>query len=147
MMKNISIIVLISLAGVLACKTKEKQTPVQQDVIKACYRYIANNDTVSLYLDFAGNRVDGTLFYNLYEKDKNEGTIIGEIKGDTIIAEYTFLSEGVTSASEVVFLKRNNHLIQGFGETTTVEGKQVFKKRSTLDFNDSLVLTATECKD
>jgi hypothetical protein len=142
-------IILFCLAGVIAsCNTKkEEQTSVQPDVVKECYQYMANKDTVNIFLDFASNRVDGALFYKLYEKDKSEGTVIGEMKGDTLIVEYTFLSEGVTSTSEVVFLKRNNQLVQGFGETIRVEGKQIFKNRNTLDFNDSLVLTATECKD
>lgn len=142
-------LLLFSLIVVIAsCSTKkeQEQTPVQEDVVKECYQYVANKDTVTILLDVTGDRVEGALFYNLYEKDKSEGTIIGEMKGDTLIADYTFQSEGVTSMSEVVFLKREDQLIQGFGETTTSEGKQIFKNRSTLDFTDSLVLTATDCE-
>jgi hypothetical protein len=114
---------------------------------KACFEYITNQDTVLVSVEVVNHSVTGSLSYRLYEKDRSEGTISGEMKGDTLVAEYTFFAEGVTSVREVVFLKRGKQLIQGFGETTTSEGKQVFKDRSTLEFGDSLVLTATECKN
>jgi hypothetical protein len=40
--------------------------------------------------------VVGNLCYRFFEKDKNDGTVIGKLQGDTLIADYTFMSEGVT---------------------------------------------------
>lgn len=33
------------------------------------------------------NEVNGKLAYSFYQKDRNEGTIVGNIKGDTLIAD------------------------------------------------------------
>lgn len=143
------ITILLSSVLIIACNQEKKadQPSMEENKsLKECFQHIANNDTVTLSLDIMNNSVTGSLSYNIYEKDKSIGTIAGEMKGDTLIADYTFFAEGVTSASEVVFLKRNNQVIQGFGETTTSNGKQIFKNRSTLDFSDSLVLTALECE-
>ncbi len=147
----IKIIGCLLLGGmIISCKTDKKadqpEAQAEMKPVKECFQYTVNKDTVSLSIDMVDNKVTGLLMYNLYEKDKSQGTIVGEIKGDTLVADYTFNAEGVTSMSEVVFLKRNNQLIQGFGETTTSEGKEVFKSRNTLSFDDSLVLSATECE-
>lgn len=148
-MRKASVILTCFLAFILACSgKKENQSPgVEGKPVKQCYQYIADNDTVSLSIVVAGNIVSGSLLYALYEKDKSQGALVGELKGDTLIADYTFFAEGTTSVSEVVFLKKNNQLVQGFGESTDVAGKQVFKNRSTLDFGDSLVLTETGCEN
>lgn len=148
-MKHTFLTIALFAALIVSCNQEKKadQSTIEENKSsKQCFQHIANNDTVMLSLDIVNNSVTGSLSYNLYEKDKSIGTIVGEMKGDTLIADYTFFAEGVTSMSEVVFLKRNNQLIQGFGETTTSNEKQVFKNRSTLGFSDSLVLTATDCE-
>lgn len=143
------IVVCFCFAVMTACnseKKPEQQQPEAVKPMKECYQSVANKDTVSLTLDIADQKITGLLTFNLFEKDKNQGTLVGEVKGDTLIADYTFMSEGVTSMREVVFLKRNNQLIEGFGEMTVSEGKEVFKNKSNLSFDNSLVLIAIECE-
>jgi hypothetical protein len=142
-----AIVIIGILVATLACSGKKtNQLPAGESPVKRCYQYIANNDTVYLSLEVANTTVSGSLSYRLYEKDKSQGTLVGEMKGDTILADYTFFAEGTTSVSEVIFLQKNNQLVQGFGESTNANGKQVFKNRSTVDFSGSLVLTEIECK-
>ena len=90
--------------------------------------------------------MNGTLSYNLFEKDKNNGTITGIVKGDTIIADYTFQSEGTTSTREVVWLKKNDDLVEGFGDTEELKGKMKFKNTSNLRFDQSMVFKPIVCK-
>ena len=68
-----------------------------------CYSYAANNDTIEMKLIHVGKSITGTLVYKLYEKDKNSGTIQGSMRGDLLVADYTFMSEGVISLRQVVF--------------------------------------------
>ncbi|MNE98222.1 hypothetical protein D3C80_1967130 [compost metagenome] len=69
------------------------------------------------------------------------------MKGDTIIAEYTFDSEGMRSVREVVFVKRaDGNIYEGTGEVMEKGGKMVFKDRSTLKFSPAMVFTKTDCK-
>lgn len=113
---------------------------------KECYQYIKNRDTATLSINKGDNTITGNLGYNLYEKDKNAGTISGLIKGDTIIADYTFQSEGTQSVREVVWLKQGDKLIEGFGDVKEVGGKTKFKDISKLNFSNSIVFTKTICK-
>ncbi|TBO42427.1 hypothetical protein [Pedobacter kyonggii] len=111
-----------------------------------CYQYIKNRDTATLSLKIADNKVTGTLGYNLYEKDKNAGTIAGIVKGDTIIASYTFQSEGKTSIREVAFLKKGDQLAEGFGDIEEVKGETKFKHPSKLKFDGSMTFDKIDCK-
>lgn len=111
-----------------------------------CYQYIKNRDTATLSLKTEDNTVTGTLGYNLYEKDKNAGTIAGIVKGDTIIANYTFQSEGKTSIREVAFLKKGDQLAEGFGDIQEVKGETKFKDLSKLKFDGSMTFDKIECK-
>jgi hypothetical protein len=119
--------------------------PVQEK-ISECYIYTKNRDTAKLKINTENEELTGDLSYNLFEKDSNKGTISGEVKGDTILAEYTFDSEGMRSTREVVFLKRDRKLYEGFGEVQEKNGKTVFKDRTKLKFGDAIVFSLTDCK-
>lgn len=109
-----------------------------------CYQYVIKKDTVSLKLKVAGEEVTGDLAYNWFEKDRNKGTFAGELKGDTIIAEYLFDAEGMRSVRDVVFLKKDGKLYEGYGNTTEKGGKVTFEDRSKLKF-DAIVLSKIPC--
>lgn len=111
-----------------------------------CYQYIKNRDTATLSLKTEYNKVTGTLGYNLYGKDKNAGSIAGIVKGDTIIANYTFQSEGKTSIREVAFLKKGDQLAEGFGDVQEVKGETKFKELNNLKFDGSMTFDKIDCK-
>lgn len=111
-----------------------------------CYTYVNNKDTVSMELKIAGEEYTGKLSYSFFEKDRNSGTFSGEMKGDTLIAEYIFDSEGMRSVREVVFLKKEGKLLEGYGESIEKGGKMIFKDRSKLNFGTAVVLSGTACK-
>lgn len=111
-----------------------------------CYSFIKNNDTAKLNFINTNGITTGELSYSLYQKDKNKGIIEGEMKGDTLIVDYTFDSEGSESVREVVFLQRNNQLIEGFGDVEEKDGKTVFKDKSKLIFGNSIVFKKVDCQ-
>lgn len=114
------------------------------DTVSNCYSFKNDKMLVSLHTDAVGTNVTGHLSYNYAEKDDNSGTISGEYKGDTLFAEYKFVSEGVESIREVAFVKNGNTLTEGFGEVTEQGGKVTFKNKSTLQYAGS-PLTETPC--
>ncbi len=125
-MKNILAIILIaSLAA--ACgnkKEKPKQSPAvtnTDDTTAQCYYFMNDKDTVSLRFRISDGVIDGKLQYIFSEKDKNPGTVIGRMYGDTLLAEYTFQSEGTTSVREVVFLKTGDDFTEGRARNRRVE--------------------------
>ena len=141
----------------VSCK-KEKETEetpiapeeivVEETVSEECYSAIIKKDTISMSLKVKGNLIaSGKLSYKFFEKDKNEGTLVGEIKGDTLFAEYTFMSEGVSSIREVAFLKKGNTYVEGYGDVVDDnKGKATFKDTKQLKFEGNIVLSKVDCK-
>ena len=113
-----------------------------------CYSVIIKKDTVSMGLNIKGNQIiSGTLSYKFFEKDKNKGTLVGEMKGDTLIANYTFMSEGVSSIRQVAFLKKGNTFVEGYGDVVDDnKGKVTFKDPKELKFDGNIVLLQVDCK-
>ena len=83
---------------------------------KICYTNYSVKDTVKLELERNENRINGSLRIKLLGKNENKGTFSGVLRGDTLVADYTFMSEGVTSVRQIAFLKRNNTLVEGYGD-------------------------------
>jgi hypothetical protein len=110
-----------------------------------CYLYAKEKDTIALSLNKTGNKITGDLTYNLFQKDRNYGTITGKMKGDTLLIDYVFDSEGMHSSRQVVFLKKNNQLIEGFGDVEEKNGEVIFKDLKALKFDNSIVLNKTNC--
>ena len=110
-----------------------------------CYSYIKNKDTARITIMSSGAITTGELSYSLFEKDKNNGIFEGELHGDTILAEYTFSSEGKESVRQVAFLKKGDQLLEGYAEVMEKGGKTVFKNKSDLKFGEGLVFTKVNC--
>jgi hypothetical protein len=151
-------ILLPLLVGALAaCQNRAKQdgeTAAEEISVAplettTCYQYQTENDLATLRLIFAGDVVNGELVYQLHEKDKNEGVVAGEFQGDFLLAEYTFMSEGVTSVRQVAFMRRGDDLVEGFGEMKEDMGKMVFVDPTALNFDDSggIVLRKVSCPE
>lgn len=113
---------------------------------RTCYARMHNRDTTTLELLMKGEKVTGTLNVSLYEKDKNTGTVEGLVKGDTILLDYTFQSEGMQSVRQVAYLQKDGKLMEGFGDVQELNGKTSFKSLKDLKFDDSVVLEQGDCK-
>ncbi|MBZ4188410.1 hypothetical protein [Niabella beijingensis] len=111
----------------------------------ACYTGQSGKDSFFLKTEIFPNVVTGTLSYNFFEKDKNQGAIEGVLKGDTLLADYTFMSEGKKSVRQVAFLLRDSTATEGYGEVEEKEGKMVFKDPAALSFAKGIRLQKTPC--
>lgn len=148
-MKTALLALLFFATLIVACQTskEEKETDVKEKAeTSQCYLYQTEKDTVTLNIVLNGDQITGMLSYQFYEKDANRGSISGIFKGDTLIADYTFKSEGVESVRQVVFLKTDEGLEEGFGESVEVDGKSKFKDINSLKFSENLSLKKTSCR-
>jgi len=155
-MKNIIPILAVASVFMVSCQSNsttdtanndssstKDSSPVNNSI---CYAYYKNRDTATLKLITSAGKVSGDLRYSLYEKDSNKGTIEGIVKGDTIIADYAFNSEGMQSIRQVVWLRKDGKLLEGFGEQEQVGNKTRFKNIAQLKFADSIEFSAVDCK-
>ena len=110
-----------------------------------CYSSVVKKDTVLLNALMFGDSIKGSLGYKLYEKDQNNGSVLGKMYGDTLRMMYTYISEGTESIREVVFLKKDTLLIEGFGDLKKTNEKVIFEDIQKVKFN-GLVLQKVPCK-
>lgn len=142
----------IPLIFLASCNNSEKQsnkitsTADKKNGIVMCYTYSKDSSNVMMRITKNGNLITGDLVYDYFEKDKNTGTLKGQMQGDTLFAEYSFMSEGMSSVREVAFLKKENELIEGFGNMEEKAGKMVFKNKSALKFEKNITLKKSDCK-
>ena len=150
-------LVLFALASFIltSCK-KEVSEPIavpnideempNSDFQKVCYQGIMKQDTINLTLQIEENQdVKGELAYLFFEKDKNNGTIVGKMVGDTLKANYIFTSEGKESERQIVFLRKGKIMIEAYGDLEEQNGKTVFKEPKKLFFDSATVLSEIDC--
>lgn len=124
---------------VVSCNNETEKTIIETDTISVppasaddpayfCYEFITNQDTVQLELIVGpDDMITGDLLYQLAGKDRNKGTLKGVIYEDTILADYTFMSEGKQSVREITFLKKDSSLTEGYAAMEETDGKMQFK--------------------
>ncbi len=110
-----------------------------------CYTGISGTDSVFLTLSRNGDSISGELSYAIFGKDKNKGRFAGRMAGDTLVASYSFVSEGITSIREVAFLKKDGTLTEGFGKVEQVDGGMRFSVPRLLDFSKGIILRESLC--
>lgn len=122
------------------------EAPAIAAVEKECFQFVKNKDTVTLSLNRTDNDATGELTYNWFEKDDSQGLFKGIFKGDTLVADYTFNAEGNSSVREVVFLKKGDSFLPGYGDMEEKGNKSVFKNPKKIQFDANVVLTKAGCK-
>ncbi|MEH6407471.1 MAG: hypothetical protein V7767_09335 [Leeuwenhoekiella sp.] len=125
---------------IFSCQTKRGTS-----LTKGCYVYNVDDNLIKFEVEKTGETVSGNLDYAFAEKDKNHGTFTGHFKGDTLIGDYTFQSEGMISSREVAFLVKNNQLFEGYGQIITNGSEVKFKDSGALKFNSTMPLKQKDC--
>jgi hypothetical protein len=133
------IVAIILLAACQGGKEKSSETSGAGGPQPGCYAFHEGGSSIKLQLKIDGDVVSGDLVYSLEEKDKNTGTIQGTVKGNTLVAYYTFTSEGMTSVREVIFQWVDNSLVEGIGEHVERNDTSFYVDKKKVTFTDSKV--------
>ena len=154
--------IIINVAVLCACNNQQnpakQPNKMENDSIAArvltgsllgeyCYGYTNKKDSVFLNAKITDSAVTGNLYYNFYEKDKNNGTINGKMKGDTLMADYTFMAEGMQSVREVAFILTDSTAKEGYGEMIEKNNKMIFANPVKITFDKSFILSKKECSE
>ncbi|HEY5370145.1 MAG TPA: hypothetical protein VIJ75_14275 [Hanamia sp.] len=122
-------------------------SPSSADAISTnCYSLKNGKDTVLMKLNIDNGKVSGNLTYHYFEKDKNTGTLKGQMNGDTLFATYTFMSEGRESVRQIVFLKKGDEVTEGYGIVNSNTGEPDLTDRSAIKFDNKFVLKEMDCQ-
>lgn len=129
----------------------DSDTPAEEIQVmipaQTCYMGTVGRDSILLKTELFPNVVTGTLEYRNYEKDRRRGVIDGKMNGDTLLADYTFTSEGVESVAQVIFLLQGDTAVEGYGEIEEKDGKMMFKDLRKISFDQSVKLSRTVCAE
>ena len=119
-----------------------------------CYFAAKDRDTAFFTLHRIGQKITGKLDFMAYESDNRMGTITsGEMKGDTLFAQYNSAQEGMESVCEIALLKKDSAYILSndfyggdnylFNADVT---KGTFKDKHHIKF-DGIILKKTPCNN
>lgn len=158
-MKYLLLTLFIGAIIITSCNNEQKKSTeptlaadsaqkVENKIVKpstSCYSSTKAKDTVTLNVRIFHNSATGKLLYKFHEKDGNEGEFDGQLHGDTLLANYTFRSEGKLSNRQVVFLIKDSVAIEGYGTMEYKEGKMIFKDLTQVSFGKGLILKKISC--
>jgi hypothetical protein len=72
----------------------------------------ANQDSTSIELVIKGDKITGQMNWLPYQKDSRKGTLDGIIKGDSILAKWSFMQEGMQDTINLKFKLDKDQLVQ-----------------------------------
>lgn len=116
-----------------------------------CYIAIDGSDTAYLNLNSrADGTISGKLLIDFLDKPNNDGTLVGEFRGDTLFADYTFTTgeNKTVYKNPLAFLNDSSKMILGVGTIETYLGRSYFAKGKPIDFEKGRFRFASlDCKD
>lgn len=160
-MKYSFLVILLAVIAATSCNNRPIQSVKESNIkdtskvienkimipVSSCYSTTTNKDTAFLKVEIFENVVTGRLSYKFHEKDNNTGDFEGHLHGDTLLADYTFMSEGIQSTRQVIFLIRDNIATEGYGNMEEKSGKTVFKDQRNITFGKGLLLKKVPCRE
>ena len=127
---------------------KDSSTAVENKIMipaSTCYFSTNGKDSFRLKVEVFPNVATGRFSNKFYEKDSNEGELDGHLLGDTLLADYKFMSEGKLSVRQVIFLIKDSTATEGYGDMEEKDGKMIFKNIKDVTFGKGLILKKADC--
>lgn len=119
--------------------------PFGGDTTIACYYFNEGEDHRRMYVMRTGNYVLGDLHINWEGKDGAMGSFIGSFSGDTMWANYDVVMEGQKMRQEIVFILKDNQMIQGYGELNEDAAVQSFINKKKITFDEKHAMAKGDC--
>ena len=118
---------------------------INDSLSSGCYSQINGRDTSLLQIDNKSMNINGTLSYNIFQKDRNDGTLQAEISGDILKGWYLFKSEGIISVRQVAWKIKGNELWPGAGEMVQKNDTMFFSGPDNLKYDNTRPFKKVEC--
>jgi hypothetical protein len=154
-MKNLGLSCLLFVcAGLVSCNKNQKEANApslaEKPISVQCYKALYEKDTVELKINtLKSGKISGEMEMKFLDMPIKTGTIAGELRGDTLFADYSFIqgtNDKVTFKNPIAILKRGEELILGNGQIETYLGSSYFAKGKPIDFdNVKFKFTSVDC--
>jgi hypothetical protein len=113
--------------------------------ISGCYTQVFNRDTAYLQLEIKDSNITGPLTYNIFQKDRNEGSIKAEIADSLITGWYLFKSEGIISVRQVAWRIKPGQLWPATGKMIQRNDTTMFANPDKLEFDSKRPFVKVKC--
>ena len=110
-----------------------------------CYSQIIKRDTSLLQIEQKANTVTGALSYNIFQKDRNDGTLQADVSGDIITGWYLFKSEGIISVRQLSWKINGDELWPGMGEVIQKNDTMLFAQPDKLQYDSTRPFKKVAC--
>lgn len=113
-------------------------------VLRKCYKYKEDDLEIEMNLELEDEVVTGQLVYS--GSQNQEGSIIGEFEGDTLMVTYKYKENEVPKTKEMLFLRdRENYSLQMANvELNEEENIKTIKNKMNVKF-DGILLQKDDC--
>ena len=119
--------------------------PINDTVSSGCYSQIMARDTSFLQIESKDSTINGALSYNIFQKDRNDGTLQADVTGDILTGWYLFRSEGIISVRQVAWKIKGTELWPGIGEVVQKNDTMVFSSPDKLRFDSTRPFKKVPC--
>jgi len=118
---------------------------IHDSLLSGCYSQMEGRDTSLLQIDNKNMNINGTLSYNIFQKDRNDGTLQAEITGDILKGWYLFKSEGIISVRQVAWKINGSELWPGTGEMVQKNDTMFFSAPGELQYDRTRPFKKVDC--
>lgn len=125
-----------------AARTDTIATATKPAAETLCFEEKVGKDITTVRLTIDGDKVTGNMEWLPWEKDQATGTLLGEKKGNEIVADYEYMIEGSNQLEEKIFVLEGDKLLVKSGELDDKNGKLVIKDRTKAIVGQTLVKVA-----
>lgn len=140
MMKTALLSACVLAGALLSCNSapskKERDSAVTNPELTntsaTCYMKAVGKDTFLLQVLVEGDKVDGVLDYDFFEKDKSSGILDGQLNDNILRASYSFQAEGTQSTRQVVFKLMGDQAYEAIADSMDTQGNPVFNSQDEL---------------
>ena len=145
-----TVIVGLTILSLYSCKEQKSAKKKMDEKAIICYTAADYADTAWLKIDTTDKRyILGELLFIYGNKNRYEGLIKAEMKGDTLKGNYSFKLNNIDKwyKNPIALLKNQQTLTMGIGEIYTLWGSGFFLKTVPIDYEKGrFVFKQTGCE-
>jgi hypothetical protein len=150
---NLKYLILIATVFMSCMSPKEEPQEISEEAPSSpenkefCYAYRAGDEMRIMQYSIESDEVLGFLQNYFPGRDMTNGSISGNLDGDTLFIRFLYQHKQKDTMRQLAFLRQGDHLLEGSG--TLMEnpfGDMVFD-RGLLQFSDEKKLNLVTCKD
>ncbi|TKC10406.1 hypothetical protein FA048_09455 [Pedobacter polaris] len=145
--------IILPLTGIIflatGCNFFKKEEEALDKFKLICYIAIDKGDTAWLSIDTSNRKMNGLLTMSYGGIKKFDGQVKGTINGDTLKGHFDFKLNKIDKwyRNPVAFLKKEEKLVMGVGETILVWGSGFHDEKVPIDYDRGrFIFEKTICK-